>query len=468
MREKRTSFNGQGLEFYGSKWVSFLPLLIFLGFSLYLAISNANDVRGMWVGAVIGLMVTVFFARDKGAYAERVIDGMADRLGLLSMACWFFAGVFAAILRAGGLVKGLVWLAYNLRAQGALFVLVSFLASSVFATATGTGLGTIIAGMSVLYPAGIVMGANPLLLAGSIIGGGALGDNIAAISDTTICSAATQGADIPGVVRSRFKYTLLAACASVLLILLWPQEGNTLVLTGQAVADFMDIRGLSMLVPAIITVFLAWRRWHIIPAVTVGILIAVLTAHLFGLSSLSQLVFVEGGKFGGIIIEGLAGVVDVSILAILIMGCVGIMQAGGGDKALMGILSFLVKTPKEAEFFIVFVTLFFSTLMGLNTPSVLAAGVAFVNPLGKRFKIHPYRRANLLDATACTLVYALPWAPTVLMAQELSARAAREYGSFIPVLAAKEIVPHVFYCYILLAIMIISVCFGWGHRREED
>ncbi len=468
MEEKNTSSIGQDLEFYGGKWMSFLPLLIFLGFSLYLAVSDASDVRGMWVGAIIGLMVTVIFAKDKEAYAERVIDGMSDRLALLSLACWFFAGIFAAVLRAGGLVKGLVWLAYNLRAEGTLFVLVSFLASSVFATATGTGLGTIIAGMTVLYPAGIVMGANPLLLAGSIIGGGALGDNLAAISDTTICSAATQGADIPGVVRSRLKYTLAAGCVTVLLILLWPQEGGSASLAGQALADFIDIRGLSMFLPAALTVFLAWRRWHIIPAVTVGALVAILLAHLFGLCSLSRLVFVEGGRVGGIIIEGLAGVVDVSVLAILIMACVGIMQAGGGDRALMGLLAFLIKTPKEAEFFIIFVTLFFTTLMGLNTPSVLAAGVAFVNPLGKRFKIHPYRRANLLDATACTLVYALPWAPTVLMAQSLSVRAAREYGSFIPILEAGEIVPYVFYCYILLAVMIISVLTGWGHRREGD
>ena len=41
--------------------------------------------------------------------------------------------------------------------------------------------------------------------------GESLGDNLAPVSDTTVVSATTQETDIPGVVRSRFKYAIVAA-----------------------------------------------------------------------------------------------------------------------------------------------------------------------------------------------------------------------------------------------------------------
>ena len=67
----------------------------------------------------------------------------------------------------------------------------------MFATASGTGFGTIATGMGVLYPAGIALGCYPPLLAGVIISGAVFGDNLAPVSDTTICSAISQGVDVP-------------------------------------------------------------------------------------------------------------------------------------------------------------------------------------------------------------------------------------------------------------------------------
>ena len=77
------------------------------------------------------------------------------------------------------------------------------LTSALFATAVGTGLGTIVGFTAVMYPVGIVLGASPAVLMGAIFSGAAFGDNLAPISDTTIVSAATQETDVGGVVRAR-------------------------------------------------------------------------------------------------------------------------------------------------------------------------------------------------------------------------------------------------------------------------
>ena len=82
-------------------------------------------------------------------------------------------------------------------------------------TATGTSLGTMILCAPLLYPAAAGLGTDPVILMGAVIGGATFGDNISPVSDTTIASASTQGADIGRVVRSRLKYAIPAALVAV-------------------------------------------------------------------------------------------------------------------------------------------------------------------------------------------------------------------------------------------------------------
>jgi Na+/H+ antiporter NhaC len=64
----------------------------------------------------------------------------------------------------------------------------------------------------IFYPAGVLLGCDPGVLAGAIVSASIFGDNLAPISDTTIISAGTQEytkkqgfADIGGCVATRLK-----------------------------------------------------------------------------------------------------------------------------------------------------------------------------------------------------------------------------------------------------------------------
>ena len=100
--------------------------------------------------------------------------------------------------------------------RGGSFVAFTFFAACVVSTATGSSIGTMFIAFPIFYPAGILMGANEMMLAGSIVSGAIFGDNLAPVSDTTIASASTQQfkdgkpADIGGVVTSRIRYSLVA------------------------------------------------------------------------------------------------------------------------------------------------------------------------------------------------------------------------------------------------------------------
>ena len=69
--------------------------------------------------------------------------------------------------------------------KGGIFVAFTFLAARIVSTATGSSIGTMFIAFPIFYPAGIMLGANENMMAGSIVSGAIFGDNLAPISDTT-------------------------------------------------------------------------------------------------------------------------------------------------------------------------------------------------------------------------------------------------------------------------------------------
>ncbi|MFP3835993.1 hypothetical protein, partial [Chryseobacterium sp. SIMBA_028] len=72
-------------------------------------------------------------------------------------------------------------------------------------------------------------------------------------------------------------------------------------------------------------------------------------------------------------------------------------------------------------------SLLMSSLMSINAPAILAVGLSYAKPVGERFGLSPYRRANIIDSMSCTLVYSLPWSAALLFASGLSVKAAETF-----------------------------------------
>ena len=457
---------GKKLEFYTGRWVSFLPFIIFLGMIIVSVVLDAVSERSMWICCIVGLMIAFFLAKDKIRYGDAIAEGIAQKLTSVPVLFWIFAGIFTTTLRAAGLVQGIVWVAYNVGAHGMLFVLVAFISCAAFATAAGTGLGTTIAGISILYPAGCLLGANPLVLAGAIIGGGAFGDNLAPVSDTTICSALTQGADITGVVKSRLRYSAVAAAITILFILFFGGGGS---ITGEAlphdlIAEYMNPKGLLMLIPAILTIYLAIKKGDVIYACIAGTAAVIVVALPTGLLTLSDIICLSDGGVSGTLVDGIGGMADIVILCLLVMGMVGVMKAGEGDKLLIDIATKVIRGVCGAELSIVILSAILAGMTGINTPAILAIGVPYAKPMGERFHIHPYRRANLLDASSCSLAYTLPWTSIALATATYSAQGNALFGDVVPAIGAEEIFFYPVYAWALLAIMLFASITGWGRR----
>ncbi|MBZ2175494.1 hypothetical protein K8M07_09605 [Schnuerera sp. xch1] len=463
--EKRST----DLEFYGNEWVSFLPFVVFLVLIVLTTFIWKSTSNGaLWIPAFSALIIAFFFAKDKKLYAETIIKGMSSREAIIPIVCWIFAGVFATILRSSGLANGIAGVAASIGIKGTFFIIVSFIACAIFATATGTGFGTIATGMGVLYPAGIALGAHPALLAGAIISGGIFGDNVAPISDTTICSATSQGVDVPGVVKSRLKYAISAGIIVIIGILIIG-SGYDGTISSQVAVEY-NPKTLVMLIPVAITIMIAIKVGDIIVATTIGSVLAGATAVLAGLFNFIQidpaanvakeaLIRVSGTGMDrtvdGVIYSGLFSMIQVIILALLLFGSIEIMRAGRGDIKLLNVLGKIARTAQGAEFVISAMIIILSGLMGLNAPAILAVGASFAKPLSQRYGISPYRTANLLDAQSNTFAYALPWTPAIIYTISFAK------DSPIP-LSATQVAPYVLYAYAMLAVMFVTIIFGIG------
>ncbi len=466
--------NQKKLEFYGGEWISFVPFLVFLVLIITTTFIYGSISDGaLWIPAFMAIVVGFFFAKNKQDYSNAIIDGMASKEALIPVVCWLFAGVFSRILRESGLALGIAGIAANMGVGSTAFTIISFVASAIFATATGTGFGTIAAGMGVLYPAAVALGAYPPIVAGAIISGGAFGDNLAPVSDTTICSATSQGVDVPGVVRSRLKYALAAGTITIIAILIF-SPGKA---SGGAAAGAVSYNPntLFMFIPVIATIIVAVKTGDIIIATIIGSVVGAVTGVAAGLFDFVQIDVVNAAKpalltvygggldrsIGGVIQSGLSSMIQVCILALLLFGSISVMRNGHGDVKLLNALNKVTETRIGAELTISAMVIILSALMGLNAPAILAVGASFAKPLGKKHNISPYRVANLLDAQSNTFVYSLPWTPAVIYTLGFAA------DSSAPLVAA-DITPYVFYGYAMLAVMFTTVLLGIGQNDNMD
>jgi len=459
--------------FRGGAFVSALPMVFFIIWAIFICLSGAPDVTGLILGLIIGLALTLFFIRGNWwDYCEEIFTGMADRTGVVTIVCWLWAGMFAQVLRAGGLVDGLVWLGIQAEVSGGIFTALTFLLAALFSTAVGTGYGTTVAFCTLMYPAGVMLNADPTLLFGAILSGAALGDNLAPVSDTTIVSATTQETDIPGVVRSRFKYAVVAAVPALLLYIFlggWKQGSNGDVNLNYS-AESMNPEGLLLLLPFALVIGLAMKGRHIITALTLGIILAILLIPVFGLGGISDIMAIdtEKGLVTGALTEGIGGYLEMAVLVLLILSANHIMKVGGAFEILKrNAIRFSRNSVRRAELVICTFVATLNVFITVNTAAEITAA-PLVRDVGKAFRIHPYRRANFLDAITSALGYIFPWGGGVLIGYATISGLGETTFPNLPIVNPTDVWPYVFHGWLLVAVMYGAAITGLGRRFEDE
>lgn len=462
----------KSLDFHFGVFGAAVPLVFFVVWAISISVLQLSSEIGLVLGAVIGVTLGLLLCKSRWAdYAQGLFDGLAQPVGVIAMVAWFYAGMFAQILQVGGLVEGLVWIGSVTGLEGGLFVALTFILASTFSTAVGTGYGTTVAFCTLMFPAGVAVGADPVILFAAILAGAVFGDNLAPVSDTTIVSATTQDADVPGVVRTRFKYSIIAAVPSVILFAIFGGASKAVVADQAALTAMVDStnpNGLIMLIPFALVLILALSGHHLITSLTWGIISAIPLILLLNLGTFGDIIRFNPDSDSiveGALIEGIAGYINMAILILLIVAAAHLLRLGGTmDAITKGLVKWIKSSVRRAEVAIWAIVALLNSAITINTAAEIAAA-PFVKEIGEKYKIHRYRRANMLDAVTSSLGYIFPWGAAVLLGWATIKNMAGTY-SWLPVVEPTAVFPFVFQGWFLVIVMLVAALTGWGLRYE--
>ena len=122
------------------------------------------------------------------------------------------------------------------------------------------------------------------------------------------------------------------------------------------------------------------------------------------------------------------------------------------------------KSVARAEVVIWGIVASLNVFITINTAAEIAAAPV-VSRLGKKFHLHPYRRANMLDAMTSALGYIFPWGGGVLIGCQTIRNLAQTSPSIV-VVSPTEVWPFVLHGWFLAIVMLFAAITGFGRRFE--
>lgn len=463
----------KNLSFRGGIYAAFIPLIIFCAGVIAVFVTwLALDFNAVAMMAILGLIVGSLFCRDFAKYWEAAGRGMANEVCIYTLLILFVVGMFGALIKACSVSNGFVWLAYNINLKGGAFAVFVFIATCIVSTATGSSFSALYSCFPIFYPAAVLLGCKPGIMAGLILAGAIFGDNLAPISDTTILSASVQeykcrpgqSADIGGCVATRFKYSITAGIAACIVYALVAGGYSAGEGAKEYLLSSMDPKPLVMLIPVITMLVISIKTRNIFKAIITGLLFGTAIGLVFGLITPKDILWCADGTMSGFLYGGFTGMIGVALIILCLNGVMGVMDEAGALDAMVNAImkSKFSRTTRGAELLLAVTQTLIATLMGgAQDPAIITMGPVF-NRVGQEKNIHPYRRANLLDGFSNSLAVSVPFLSCyVFLASQLT-----EGYDFIAPLTTFEVSTGMVYTIFLFLALLISVLTGWGRVYE--
>lgn len=430
-------------------WLALSPLLVFLTFYLVFSLL-AND--------FYSVPITVAFV-VASAYSLMLLRGMTldERIKVYSkgaahsnllMMVWIFilAGAFAHSARQMGAIQATVDLCLS-TLPPQLILAGLFIAACFISLSVGTSVGTIVA--LVPIATGIansidngqsIMGnfqlSTPLVVA-VVVGGAYFGDNLSFISDTTIVATQTQGCRMSDKFRTNARIVVPAA---VLVLLVYVAMGQ-----GIYVEREVSMVDWVLVVPYLIVFVTALCGMNVLIVLVLGILATGVIGILRGTYRFYEWLTAMG--------EGILNMGELIIVTLMAAGLVGVIRQLGGIDFILERLTRRIRGPRGAEFSIAGLVVFTNFCTANNTIAILTVG-HLAKEISQRFGIDPRRSASILDTFSCFAQGLIPYGAQMLMASSLA------------MLNPIEIIPYLYYPFVMGFFMLLSILFRYPRNRH--
>ena len=362
---------------------------------------------------------------------EEFCKGAGDSNIILMVMIFILAGAFGNVAREMGGVDATVNLSLsvlppNLLVAG-LFIIGCFISVSM-----GTSMGTIAA----LAPIGLGIadktGIEVALVIGAVVGGAMFGDNLSMISDTTIAAVRTQGCELKDKFKTNFLIVLPAAIITIVLL--------TVVTSGyKGSVDEVYSYEIIKVLPYLAVLIGALSGVNVFVLLASGIVLAGAIGVFTNAFNLLGLI--------GAISNGIAGMQELCLLAIIVGGVVSLIKFNGGIDFILYFITKRIKTKKGAEFGIAALVSVIDLCTANNTIAIVTAG-PLAKDIADEYGIDPRKSASILDIFSSCWQGIIPYGAQLLTAAGIAG------------VSTVEILKYLYYPGLMLIFGLISIAFG--------
>lgn len=439
-------------------WLALLPIAVFLVVYIGFGIIFTDFYKMSVVVAFLVAILVACIQNRKLKFSDKLeimAKGVADKNIIIMILIFLTAGVFAGVLgREGAESVANLFLSF-IPAQYSALIL--FIVACFISTAMGTSVGTIVVLAPIACALSSATGVNTALCIGTVVGGAMFGDNLSFISDTTIAATSTQGCNMKDKFKENFWIAFPAAIVTILILLV-------LAFVNTNVNPYVPQSiNLWMLIPYVIVLVGGVLGINVFIVLLVGIASAVLVKFIISVQTMSVLDAFSGiiGGMGG----GASGMFEVIMVTILVSMLSALMREHGGFTALLNGIKKIFKGKVGGQAGIALLVSAMDVATANNTVAIVMAAPIAKN-ISDEYGITNTKTASLLDIFGSVIQGILPYGAQ-MMGAVAAVTAAVDSGVLSSVISAGEIIPFLFYPY-LLAISSVVFMFISPKKKKED
>lgn len=418
---------------------SLAPLLLFV--TLFLGTGLILQAQGVEyafyqlpgpVAIIPALILAIWLHRAPLNQAIEVLVKGAGNSNIITMCLiYLLAGAFATVAQATGGVDAVVNAGLSLvPAQWLLPGL--FVIAAIVATAMGTSMGTIGALAPIAVGLATQAQLDPLLVAGALLSGAMFGDNLSIISDTTIASTRTQGANMQDKFRQNFWIALPAALITILIFSFAAETQQAPV-----VKDF----SWTAVIPYAAILILALAGLNVFIVLLLGIVLAALQGVVFADYAIANL--------GKDIFKGFSSMQEIFLLSMLVGALGEFLKRDGGlvwiAKHIEAMAASLAFAGNKAQQLAIAGLVFISNLCIANNTVAIVVSGDVSKKIADDHQISPARSASLLDIFSCISQGLVPYGAQALLL-------GASFG-----VSPWDVVTHSYYCMVLTVAALVAI-----------
>lgn len=388
------------------------------------------------VAFMVAIMVACFqnSAVSFNEKLEIMGRGLADKNIITMLLIFMTAGIFVGVVGRGSAESVAYFLLSLVPIQ--FVVVVMFVVACFVSLAMGTSVGTITLITPIAVSVSTASGVDLALCVGAVMGGAMFGDNLSFISDTTIAACNGQGCAMKDKFRANFWIAVPAAIVTVLAIY---------AMTYNIEIQNMEIHeyGLLESMPYLVVLIGGILGINVFIILLMGIGTGMVIMLSTGQVTPFQLIVNIGG--------GSSGMFETSMVAILVASMSALIREYGGFEALLYWIRSIFIGRRNGQLGV-------GLLVGLMDIATANNTVAIIisNPIAKEmaveYGISKKRTASLLDTFSCVFQGIIPYGAQMLVAISAVGAMGRELSAF-------DVIPNLFYPFLLLISSLIFIYF---------